>query len=45
MFMQLWNSYPPEVQQKILDELSESLLVKHVAGPDETAEAYVFLMK
>lgn len=29
----------------MLDNLEETLLVKHVAGPDEIAEAYVFLMK
>ena len=32
-------------QEKVLADMSEKLLVKHVAGPDEVAEAYLFLMK
>ena len=31
--------------EKVLASMSEKLLVKHVAGPDELAEAYIFLMK
>lgn len=29
----------------MLGNLEETLLVKHVAGPEEIAEAYLFLMK
>ena len=32
-------------QEQMIKGLSEKLLVKHVAYPDEVAEAYVFLMK
>lgn len=45
MSMQLLNRFPPNVLQKKLDTLSETQLVKHVAEPDEAAEAYIFLMK
>lgn len=42
---QLWNTHPPEVQQNLFEMFSDSSLVKHVADPDEVAEAYIFLMK
>lgn len=42
---QFWDTFPPEALSKMLGNLEETLLVKHVAGPDEIAEAYVFLMK
>ena len=32
-------------QERVLASMSEKLLVKHVAYPDEVAEAYLFLMK
>ena len=41
----LWNNFAPEVRQKMFDDAAESLLVKHVADPDEIAEAYMFVMK
>lgn len=33
------------VLEKALADMQEKLPVKHVAGPDEVAEAYLFLMK
>lgn len=45
MFVQLLDKFPPDELQKRLDMLSETQLVKHVADPDEAAEAYIFLMK
>ena len=42
---QLWNHLPPEAKDKMLADVAQKLLVKHVAGPDEIAEAYLFLMK
>ena len=32
-------------QEQLIARMSEKLLVKHVAYPDEVAEAYIFLMK
>lgn len=42
---QFWDAFPPEALSKMLGNLEETLLVKHVAGPEEIAEAYLFLMK
>ena len=45
VILKLWNNFAPEVRQKMFDDAAESLLVKHVADPDEIAEAYMFVMK
>lgn len=37
--------FPLEMRQKMLAEQEAKLPVKHVAGPEEVAEAYLFLMK
>ncbi|KAF7800309.1 hypothetical protein EIP86_011558 [Pleurotus ostreatoroseus] len=42
---ELWDHFPKEAKDKMLDDMAEKLPVKHVAGPDEIAEAYLFLMK
>ena len=36
---------PPEVREKMAEDLAKKLLVKHVGNPDEVAEAYISLMK
>ena len=41
---QLWK-IPPEVKAKHFEEFVSKQPVKHVAHPDEIAEAYLFLMK
>ena len=38
------ESFPAELKAQI-PAMGERLLVKHVASPDEVAEAYLFLMK
>ncbi|THG97681.1 hypothetical protein EW145_g7564, partial [Phellinidium pouzarii] len=35
----------PEMREKMYEDAERKLLVKHVADPDEVAEAYLFLMK
>ncbi|THG94215.1 hypothetical protein EW145_g8186, partial [Phellinidium pouzarii] len=35
----------PEMREKMYEDAERKLLVKHVADPDEIAEAYLFLMK
>ncbi|KAF7800310.1 hypothetical protein EIP86_011559 [Pleurotus ostreatoroseus] len=42
---EIWDGFPKEAKDKMLAEVAEKLPVKHVAGPDEIAEAYLFLMK
>ncbi|KAH8115656.1 short-chain dehydrogenase/reductase SDR [Phellopilus nigrolimitatus] len=42
---ELWDSLAPDAKKQMIEATAESLLVKHVAGPDEIAEAYTFLMK
>jgi len=42
---ELWDPLPKEAREKAFADAAESLLVKHVAGPDEIAEAYLFVMK
>ncbi|KAJ3553106.1 hypothetical protein NM688_g3792 [Phlebia brevispora] len=42
---ELWDGVPQEMKDKRFTETAEKLPVKHVAGPDEIAEAYLFLMK
>lgn len=42
---QLWDPIAPEVRNKIFEDGEKTLLVQHVADPDEIAEAYLFLMK
>ena len=42
---QLWHQLPKEIVDKMLAEYSAKLPVKHVARPEEVAEAYIFLMK
>jgi len=44
---ELWDNtgVPKAAQEKMFDEASKSLLVKHVADGDEVAEAYLFCMK
>lgn len=41
----MWASLPSVNTGAILSEMAQKLLVKHVAGPEEIAEAYLFLMK
>jgi len=42
---ELWNAMPKEQIAALMNTLTDKLLVKHVADPDEVAEAYLFLMK
>ncbi|KZS93670.1 NAD(P)-binding protein [Sistotremastrum niveocremeum HHB9708] len=42
---EMWDTTPKDVLEKIFAEQSEKLLVKHVASPEEVAEAYLFAMK
>ncbi|OCB86113.1 NAD-binding protein [Sanghuangporus baumii] len=42
---ELWDPMPPEVRNKIFEDSAKTLLVQHVAEPDEIAEAYLFCMK
>ena len=41
----MWIMIPPEVREKMAEDLAKKLLVKHVGNPDEVAEAYISLMK
>jgi len=41
---ELFDSFPPEALQQF-EALAKVLPVRHIAEPDEVAEAYVFLMK
>ena len=45
MFRKMWIMIPPEVREKMAEDLAKKLLVKHVGSPDEVAEAYISLMK
>ena len=45
MFRKMWIMIPPEVREKMAEDLAKKLLVKHVGNPDEVAEAYISLMK
>ena len=45
MYRKMWNMIPPEVREKMAEDLSKTLLVKHVGNPKEVAEAYISLMK
>ena len=42
---QLWDPMPVEARNKIFEDSAKTLLVQHVAEPDEIAEAYLFCMK
>jgi hypothetical protein len=39
------GSFPEAEREKMKKNLAESLLVRHVAEPEEIAEAYIFVMK
>ena len=41
----MWDDFPAETRTKMFEQAAEELLVKHVAHPDEIAEAYLFAMK
>ncbi|KAF8579825.1 NAD-binding protein [Ramaria rubella] len=43
--VRLWDGVPDAVKESRFSEAAEKLLVKHVADPDEIAEAYLFVMK
>ena len=45
MFRKMWIMIPPEVREKMAEDLAKKLLVKHVGNPEEVAEAYISLMK
>ena len=45
MVTELWDPLPADAREKLFAEAAEALLVKHVAQPDEIAEAYLFAMK
>ena len=45
LYVQLWDALPAEMRAPMIKNLVEKLPVKHVAGPEEVAEAYLFLMK
>ena len=45
MYPKMWIMIPPEVREKMAEDLAKKLLVKHVGNPDEVAEAYISLMK
>ena len=34
-----------DLREKMMNDAAEALLVKHVAEPEEIAEAYLFAMK
>jgi len=42
---ELWNPMPKEQVKQMMEASAKSLLVKHVATPEEIAEAYLFTMK
>ncbi|KAH8115684.1 short-chain dehydrogenase/reductase SDR [Phellopilus nigrolimitatus] len=42
---EFWDPVAPNAKDQMIEAAAKSLLVKHVAGPDEIAEAYTFLMK
>ncbi|TDL14169.1 NAD-binding protein [Rickenella mellea] len=42
---EIWGNLPVETKNKIMEDTKAKLLVKHVAKPEEIAEAYIFLMK
>ncbi|KAI5118568.1 hypothetical protein M0805_005859 [Coniferiporia weirii] len=42
---ELWGSLAPEAREKMYEDVARTLPVQHVAGPEEIAEAYLFLMK
>ncbi|KAF7800302.1 hypothetical protein EIP86_011551 [Pleurotus ostreatoroseus] len=42
---EMWDAMPTEKKQVMLKDLAGKLPVRHVASPDEVAEAYLFLMK
>jgi len=42
---ELWDPIPTEVKEKMFADAEKALLVRHVAEPEEIAEAYLFLMK
>ena len=39
------NGMSAEFKEQVLQDYAKKLLVQHVAGPDEIAEAYLFCMK
>jgi hypothetical protein len=41
----MWDPLPEAQREKMKKDATESLLVKHVAEPEEIAEAYLFVMK
>jgi len=42
---ELWDSFPKEQADAMKVSFAEKLLVKHIASPEELAEAYLFVMK
>jgi len=42
---ELWDGLPADVKAGLMNNFAEKSLVKHVAQPDEVAEAYLFVMK
>jgi len=42
---ELWNDVPQAQKESFWAEVKDKLLVKHIAGPAEIAEAYLFVMK
>jgi len=42
---ELWDIMDPAVKEALLKEFAQKQLIKHVANPEEIAEAYIFAMK
>lgn len=42
---ELWDPMPEDKRNDLYEAYAKKLLVRHVASPDEIAEAYIFLMK
>ncbi|KDQ20485.1 hypothetical protein BOTBODRAFT_169234 [Botryobasidium botryosum FD-172 SS1] len=41
----VWAGMDPAAKEAMFKSISEKLLIKHIASPDEIAEAYIFAMK
>ena len=42
---QIWDGFSKEAKAQMLDGVAQGIPVKHVALPDEIAEAFLFVMK
>jgi len=42
---EFWDIMDPAVKEGLFKEFAQKQLIKHIAGPEEIAEAYIFAMK